>query len=98
MVEGGRTANTVVPMRPPRAARMPSEQEKWRENVRQTSALIAEQFLGWGSLLSGVAALIFPHLSPLLLTTTPTTFIVIGAGILSGKKLAAILKAALGAL
>jgi hypothetical protein len=94
----GRTGG-MPPTSPVRAARIASEQEMWRENFRQTSALIAEQILGWASLLGGITGLVLPsQILPAMLSANPTTFIIIGVGVLSGKKLAAILKAALGAL
>jgi hypothetical protein len=70
-------------------------QETRIESVRQWSGLIAEQVSGWGSLIMGGIGMIVASIAPETVTSHPIEFCMIGAGILSGKKLAGMLKAAL---
>jgi len=90
-------AGDVVPLpgrgRP--TGRVVTGQETRIEAVRQWSGLLAEQISGWGSLVGGILGLADPQIAPLLVSAHPVEFCVAGAGILSGKKLAAMLKAAL---
>jgi len=70
-------------------------QETRIEAVRQWSSLLAEQISGWGSFTAGIIGIVDPHEAPALMAAHPAQFCVVGAGILSGRKLAVILKAAL---
>jgi hypothetical protein len=42
-------------------------EKQWRENVRRTSALLAELLLGWASLGGGLLALVCPQYMPAIL-------------------------------
>jgi len=92
-------AGGVVPLpgRGRALGRVVTGQETRIEAVRQWSGLLAEQTSGWGSLVGGILGLADPQIAPVFVSAHPIEFCMAGAGILSGKKLAAILKAALSA-
>jgi hypothetical protein len=81
---GGRSSGRIV-----------TGQERRIEAVRQWSGLLSEQVSGWGSLLAGAIGLLDPAIASQSISSHPIGFLVVGGGILAGKKLAAMLKAAL---
>jgi len=84
-----------LPARGRGVAKVTTGQETRIEAVRQWSGLLAEQFAGWGSLIGGALGMVVPSITPAVVTSHSIPFCLAGAGILSGKKLAAMIKAAL---
>jgi hypothetical protein len=66
--------------------------------IRQWSALLVEQFVGWGAMICCVLGLFLPKIVPALVASHPFHFAAVGLGLLSGKRAALLLKKLAGAL